>query len=111
MNYSRQRPTRASAVSSYLSGSTSLRMMQGRVGGTYALSWDIGRSYLVSQSIIASYMAQCCGFQIEAQNFNYQQQTGIPIPADRRINFSFVLAGLGSFSNFFGAFGGTQTVR
>jgi hypothetical protein len=28
-----------------------------------------------------------------------------PIPSDRRINISFVLAGLGTFSNFFGAFG------
>jgi hypothetical protein len=29
----------------------------------------------------------------------------------RRFNISLVLAGLGSISNFFGAFGGTGTVR
>ena len=34
------------------------------------------------------------------------RSSGFPIPSDRRINFSFVLAGLGTFSNFFGAFGG-----
>ena len=32
------------------------------------------------------------------------------ISADRRINFAFVLAGLGTFSNFFGAFGGLMGV-
>ena len=29
-------------------------------------------------------------------------------PSDRRLNFAFVLAGLGTFSNFFGAFGGQR---
>ena len=28
------------------------------------------------------------------------------LPKDRRFNMSFTLAGVGSFSNFFGAFGG-----
>jgi len=28
------------------------------------------------------------------------------MPRDRRFNMSFTLAGVGSFSNFFGAFGG-----
>ena len=49
-------------------------------------------------------VAQCCGVQAEFQQFNYP--IGFPISADRRINFAFVLAGLGTFSNFFGAFGG-----
>jgi hypothetical protein len=50
-------------------------------------------------------MAQCCGLQVDFQKFSYPSSSGFPIPADRRINFSFVLAGLGTFSNFFGAFG------
>jgi hypothetical protein len=53
-------------------------------------------------------MAQCCGFEVEVQNYNYPATTGFPIPADRRFNVSFVLAGLGTFSNFFGAFGGQR---
>jgi hypothetical protein len=30
-----------------------------------------------------------------------------PVPSDRRFNISFTLAGVGSFSNFFGALTGT----
>jgi hypothetical protein len=60
----------------------------------------------MSQSLIASYMAQCCGLQFEVQQYNYPPNSGYPVTADRRFNFGFVLAGLGTFSNFFGAFGG-----
>jgi hypothetical protein len=63
---------------------------------------------VVSQSIHTNYYAQCCGFGLEVQNFHYPQVSSFPIPADRRINFSFTLAGLGTFSNFFGAFGGLR---
>lgn len=111
VSYSRQRPSPAVEASSYLSGSTTLRLMTGRVSGAYALSWDIARAYVVSQTMMASYMAQCCGVQVEMQNFNYPTSTGLPISSDRRINFSIVLAGLGNFSNFFGAFGGGSTGR
>jgi len=94
--------------SNYLYGSTTMRWLDGRASGTYALSWDIGRSYVVSQSIVASYLAQCCGLQLEFQKFNYPESSGIPIASDTRFNFGFVLAGLGTFSNFFGAFGGQR---
>ena len=50
------------------------------------------------------------GLQAEVQKFTYYVGSGSPIPSDMRFNFSFVLAGLGSFSNFFGAFGG-NTIR
>jgi hypothetical protein len=104
-NYSRYRYSPAQQSNTALSASTTSRWLQGRVGGTYAMSWDISRGYIQSQSIMASYMAQCCGFQVDFQRYNYPVNAGFPIPADRRINFSFVLAGLGTFSNFFGAFG------
>jgi LPS-assembly protein len=106
VSYSRQRPSPLSDVSSYVSGSSSVRLRDGRVTGLYALSWDVARAYVVSQTMAWSYMAQCCGFQAEAQIFNFPVSSGIPIPADRRINLSVVLAGLGSISSFFGAFGG-----
>ena len=95
-----------STISSFMSGSTSLNFLDNRMRATYALSWDIARSYLVSQRLSTAYMAQCCGFQVDFQNYNYTPFTSSPIPADRRLNFSFILAGLGTFSNFFGAFGG-----
>jgi LPS-assembly protein len=91
-----------------LNGSTNLSFLDSRVRGVYTLSWDIDRKTLVSQAVSATYFAQCCGFGVEFQNYNYGQfSSSIPLPSDRRINFSFTLAGLGTFSNFFGAFGGT----
>jgi hypothetical protein len=62
----------------------------------------------VSQSIVGSYLAQCCGIQLEFQKFNYPNSSDFPISNDTRFNFGFILAGLGTFSNFFGAFGGQQ---
>lgn len=106
LNYSHSRSDRTSEADDYLSASTTLRFQQGRSAATYALSWDISRGHVVSQSVVASYMAQCCGLQVEYQTYNVPRSTGIPVQADRRFNFGFVLAGLGTFSNFFGAFGG-----
>jgi lipopolysaccharide assembly outer membrane protein LptD (OstA) len=114
LTFSRSRPSRTSDVSSFLTGSTGLRLREGRVTSQYAISWDVARGYIVNQSVAASYMAQCCGFQVEFQNFNYTPDSSLTtfgLPADRRLNFTIVLAGLGPISNFFGAFGGTGTVR
>jgi LPS-assembly protein len=94
--------------SNFVSASTTLRWLEGRASGSYALSWDIGRSYIVSQSVMGSYLAQCCGFQLEFQKFNYPETSGFPIASDTRFNFGFILAGLGTFSNFFGAFTGQR---
>jgi hypothetical protein len=106
VNYSRRHLARSVKPDTYLSASTALRSPSGHYTGTYSLSWDITHSTVVSQNVLATYMAQCCGLQIDLQKFNYPQSTvGFPIPSDRRINVSFVLAGLGTFSNFFGAFG------
>jgi len=106
LNYSHSRRDRTSDADDYLSSSTTLRLLQGRVTATYGLSWDISRGQVISQNVVASYMAQCCGLQVEYQTYSVPASAGIPVSADRRFNFGFVLAGLGTFSNFFGAFGG-----
>ena len=103
LQFSRQHLSRTSEPNSYLSGSTSLHSPNGHFTGTYALSWDLTHSTIVTQNVLATYMAQCCGLQMEFQKFHLVSSA--PIPSDRRINISFVLAGLGTFSNFFGAFG------
>ena len=94
--------------SNYVNLSTTLRWLEGRATGTYALSWDIARSYIQSQSVMGSYLAQCCGLQVEFQKYNYAEATSSPIGSDMRFNFGFILAGLGTFSNFFGAFTGQR---
>jgi LPS-assembly protein len=106
LNYSRVRQEKDRLSSHYLSAANTFRLAGGRVAGTYALSWDLERAYVVSQSLTASYMAQCCGVQVEYQQFNYPDTSNFPLPSDRRLNFAVVLAGLGPISPFFGAFGG-----
>jgi hypothetical protein len=105
LQFSRQHLSTNSKPNSYFSGSTSLHTPNGHFTGTYALSWDLTHSTIVTQNVLATYMAQCCGLQMEFQNFHLVSSA--PIPSDRRFNLSFVLAGLGTFSNFFGAFGNT----
>jgi LPS-assembly protein len=102
VSFSRTRSSATAETDRYLTLSSTSRWMSNRVGANYALSWDIARAYIVSQSIMASYMAQCCGVQADFQVIN--RPSGSPYPSDRRFNFAFVLAGLGTFSNFFGAF-------
>jgi hypothetical protein len=95
--------------STFVQGTTSMRWLDGRATGTYNISWDIGRSYIVSQGAMLSYLAQCCGLTMEFQKYNYASLgVNIANPSDVRFNFGFILAGLGTFSNFFGAFGGTR---
>ena len=107
INYSRYRRRSTFDPESSMTWSSSVSMLQGQAKGAYALTWDIGRSAILNQSIGISYLAQCCGIQAEFQKFKYpQSRSDFPIPSDRRFNVSFVLAGLGTFSNFFGAFGG-----
>ena len=103
---SRRRFDRTRDAETFLNTGMVTSVLQGRLTGTYSLSWDISRSYIQSQAVSATYFAQCCGFGVEFQNYNYAQLSSVPFPNDRRINFSFTLAGLGTFSNFFGAFGG-----
>jgi LPS-assembly protein len=106
LNYSRQRLDRTQPAGSFLSAALRTRLFRDTVAASYELSWDLARSYVVSQRVVGSYMAQCCGVQAEYQQFNFPAGFGLPVSSDRRVNFSFVLAGLGTFSNFFGAFGG-----
>jgi LPS-assembly protein len=91
----------------YLNSSTTVRTASNKVGGTYAFNYDLHRDTFLQQRIFGYYNAQCCGLLVEYQVFNY---SALPIPRDRRFNVSFTLAGIGTFSNFLGAFGG-QTGR
>ena len=55
-----------------LSATTSLRWLDGRATGTYALSWDIAPVVRrAARASWLSYLAQCCGLQVEFQKFNY----------------------------------------
>jgi lipopolysaccharide assembly outer membrane protein LptD (OstA) len=89
-----------------LNASTTLAFKNGTTGGTYLMNWDIARGYIIQQRLTGFYNAQCCGIMLEYQQYNFPSDPRFPIPEDRRFNMSFSLAGIGTFSNFFGAFGG-----
>ena len=66
----------------------------------------LGGGFL-QQRILAYYNAQCCGVVVEYQTFNFEGLAArARVLQDRRFNISFTLAGIGTFSNFFGALGG-----
>jgi hypothetical protein len=100
-------PTRSDQ---YINGVVNVRRFGNRVGGTYAFNYDIEQARFLNQRWVAYYNAQCCGVGFEYQTFNLQGSL-VPtaVPQDRRFNISFTLAGIGTFSNLFGAFGGQQT--
>jgi LPS-assembly protein len=87
----------------YLNAAVTVRGSSNRVGGTYTFNYDLLRDSFLQQRYFAYYNAQCCGFLVEYQTFNF---AGAIVPQDRRFNLSFTLAGIGTFSNFLGAFGG-----
>lgn len=84
-----------------------LTALDGRVSGEYQMAWDIQRKTVIRQGIVGSYNAQCCGIVLEYQEYNFGNfGGGSALPTDRRFNIGFTLAGVGTFSNFFGNFGG-----
>ncbi len=96
----------------FVNGTATLKSPENRVGGSYTFNYDIGRSAMLNSRIIAYYNAQCCGFAVEYQTYNFGVGSALSsLQSDHRFNFSFTLAGLGTFSNFFGALGGSDMTR
>jgi hypothetical protein len=95
------------AATHYLNAATNVRKPGNALGGTYAFNYDLKRNTFLQQRWIAYYNSQCCGIAVEYQSVNYGTNVSATgVPQDHRFNLSFTLAGIGSFSNLFGAFGG-----
>jgi LPS-assembly protein len=93
----------------FLNASTNVRRMGNRIGAYYSFNYDLKQDKFLQQRITGYYNAQCCGIAIEYQTFDYTGSFIIrTVNQDHRFNISFTLAGVGTFSNLFGAFGGTQ---
>ena len=98
----------APRLDNYVLAAATLRSASNRIGGSYSFNYDLGRETLLTSRIMGYYNVQCCGFAVEYQTYNFPQgTTAFPVAKDRRFNFSFTLSGLGTFSNFFGAMGGS----
>jgi LPS-assembly protein len=104
--WTRQAYTTGSRSNNYMQAATSLRFAGSKYGGSAAFNFDIARSTLLNQRYVGFYNAQCCGISVEYQSFNYPNNPSFLLPKDRRFNISFTLAGVGSFSNLLGTFGG-----
>jgi LPS-assembly protein len=89
-----------------LNSSVSLSTTGNRLGGSYGMSLDIKNGGFTDQRITAYYTSQCCGISFDWQALSTPLYPGIP--TDRRFGVSFSLAGIGSFSNPMGAFGGPR---
>ena len=91
----------------YFNSATSWQAFRNRIGGAYNFNYDVKTSRFLQQRLLTYYNVQCCGFALEYQQFDLSGfNTTLPVAKDQRFNFSITLAGIGSFSNFFGAFGG-----
>jgi LPS-assembly protein len=93
----------------YLNASANFRGRNNRIGGTYSFNYDLLNDAFLQQRYFVYYNAQCCGVLVEYQRWNFAGSR-VRVPNDRRFNISFTLAGIGTFSNFLGVFGG-QTTR
>src|SRR4051812_18732662 len=96
-------------ASHYLNATTVLRRPGNGWSGAYGFNYDMKNKDFLNQRLIAHYNTQCCGLAIEYQKFNFGTRAGtVGVPTDHRFNLSFTLAGIGTFSDLFGAFGGQQ---
>ena len=94
-----------SRAAQYLNAITTVKLLGRKATVSYGFDWDIHTNLLLQQRVIASYIAQCCGFSVDYQvrGLGHLVTAGAP-PVDRRWSFSVTLAGIGSFSNPFGSF-------
>ena len=100
------------SASHFINDATTVRRPGGVIGGTYVFNYDIKHGGFVNQRLIASYNSQCCGVAVEFQKFNFGTATSaVGVPHDKRFNISFTLAGIGTFSDIFGAFSNNQGTR
>jgi LPS-assembly protein len=96
-------------ATNYLSAGTTVKSPANSFGTTYTFNYDLRHDQFLQQRVMGYYNSQCCGFAVEYQSVNYQAAfTAIGVTQDHRFNISFTLAGIGSFSNLLGAFGGQQ---
>lgn len=88
-----------------VSGSMRMRTENNRHGATYSMTYDIRNVLFINQSVVAYYNPQCCGIAVEFQRSNRPNYGSVRGDInDRRFNISLTLAGIGTFSDIFGAF-------
>jgi hypothetical protein len=99
----------ALSATHYLNSTTVVRKPGNAFSATYQFNYDVKGQEFLNHRLITHYNSQCCGIAVEYQKFNYGANAArIGVARDHRFNLSFTLAGIGTFSDLFGAFGGQQ---
>jgi hypothetical protein len=88
-----------------LSPSTTIHTRDNRLSGSYMMTFNVVEKKFLQQRVIAAYNSQCCGvaFDYSVNSTGYST-----VPTNRTLGISFTLAGIGTFTNPFGSFGGTR---
>ena len=101
------------SINHYLNQDTSLSFKKNRVGAHVSFNWDLGNNVFLQRRITGFYNAQCCGVILEYQTFDfsglYLAGYNPRVAKDHRFSVGITLAGVGTFSNIFGALGGGTT--
>jgi hypothetical protein len=87
----------------YLIAQTTMHTRSNHLGGSYDMYYDLRTQSFLQQRVLAYYSSQCCGINVDWQSIETPILNG---GRDQRIGVSFTLAGIGSFANPFGSFGG-----
>ena len=89
-------------VSHFLSADGIFRLNKNRYGGAVSFNYDFTKDYFLQSRFVGYYNAQCCGISFEYQTFDFGSVTYNGVNKDKRFSIAITLAGLGSFSPFFG---------
>jgi LPS-assembly protein len=96
----------------FLNLHATLKHPDNQFGGTYAFNYDVLRGYFLQRRYQFFYNSQCCGLAFDYQTVDLSHFSGLAFTgSDRRMSISFTLAGIGTFSNPLGSFGGGSTSR
>jgi hypothetical protein len=87
---------------------TTVKTRDNGLSGSWSWNYDFTNKYTLQQRFTGTYNTQCCGVAAEFQT-RFLGANGIRgVVNDRLFTISFTLAGIGTFANPLGAFGGAK---
>jgi hypothetical protein len=92
----------------YVSADAIVRLSS-KYGGAMSLNYDFTKDYFLQSRFVGYYNAQCCGISFEYQTFDFGTASYNGVNKDHRFMVAITLAGLGSFSPFFGGMSNPTT--
>ena len=100
------------SASHFLNVRANVHQPNNHLGGVFEFNYDVLNNYFLQRKYRMFYNSQCCGVAFELQTVDLSHFSSLPFATnDRRMAISFTLAGIGTFSNPLGAFGGSTGSR